>query len=165
MKIGVLSDTHIPVVAESIPEVVIGTFKREGVSLIVHCGDIVEETVIFDLMEIAPVKAVCGNMDRPSVRNNYPDVETFEVEGVKFLVTHGWGDAQSLPDRIYQSYASKGVDVILFGHSHRPCNMRREGVLLFNPGSPTDTFYTPRRSFGILEVKEGSVSGSIIFID
>lgn len=99
----------------------------------------------------------------PSVKNSYPDVDVFEVEGVRFLVTHGWGDPITLPERIYEAYKDRNVDVMVFGHSHSPCNMRKDGVLLFNPGSPTDRFYTKRRSFGLLEIKEGSVSGSVIF--
>ncbi len=165
MKIGVVSDTHIPVVAPSIPQRVLEVFAREGVSLILHAGDVVSEEGLYDLMSVAPVRAVAGNMDRPSIRDSYPDVDVFEVEGVRFLLTHGWGDPFTLPRRILETYRNRGVRVMVFGHSHRPFNEEVEGVLLFNPGSPTDTIYAPRRSFGILEVEEGRVSGSIIFLD
>ena len=165
MKIGVVSDTHIPLVAPSLPDEVLDAFRREGVSLILHAGDMVTEEALYDLMTIAPVKAVAGNMDSAYVRQTYKDVEIFEVAGVKFLLTHGWGDPYTLPDRIYQTYKDRNVDVMVFGHSHRPCNLYREGVLLFNPGTPTDRVYAERRSFGIITVEEGSAKGSIVFID
>ena len=165
VKIGVVSDTHIPVVAQFIPDVVLKTFSEEGVSLILHAGDMVTEEALYDLMAIAPVKAVAGNMDSLSVRRNYSDVEVFEVEGLRFLLTHGWGEPFKLPYRIYDAYRDRKVDVMVFGHSHRPFNEFYQGVLLFNPGSPTDTVYAPRRSFGIIEVEEGSVRGRIIYID
>ena len=164
MKIGVVSDTHIPVAAKVIPNQVLETFLREGVFLILHAGDVVEEEGLYDLMGIAPVRAVAGNMDRASIRDRYPDRDLFEVEGVRILLIHGWGEPFGLPDRLYEAYGDL-ADVIVFGHSHIPYNRRHGDVLLFNPGSPTDRIYAEKRSFGILEIEKGSVSGSIIFLD
>ena len=55
------------------------------------------------------------------------------------------------------------VDVIVFGHSHYPTREIIDGVLMFNPGSPTDRRFTPRRSFGIIEVDDdASIDAKII---
>jgi putative phosphoesterase len=48
----------------------------------------------------------------------------------------------------------RGVDVVLFGHSHLPQITRRHGTLLFNPGSPTRKRFAPYHSYGILEIGE-----------
>ncbi len=165
MKIGVVSDTHVPHAAPRVPGEVLEALSKEGVELILHAGDMVVEDVLFQLMEVAPVRAVAGNVDPPSVRASYSDVELFEVEGVRILLTHGWGDGATLPHRLLEAYGSRGARVVVFGHSHVPYNRERDGVLLFNPGSPTCPRGPFGRSFGVLEVDEGSVSGSIVFID
>ena len=57
----------------------------------------------------------------------------------------------------------KNVDIIVFGHSHKPINEQKNGVLLFNPGSPTDNIFAPFQSVGILELDKGK-KGTIIKI-
>jgi predicted phosphodiesterase len=42
-------------------------------------------------------------------------------------------------------------------------NVRKNGVLLFNPGSPTDKLFASERSYGVLEIAE-SIEGHIIRI-
>jgi uncharacterized protein len=61
MRIGVLSDTHIPLRARILPPVLFELFA--GVNLILHAGDLIDEQVIKDLSAIAPVEAVAGNLD------------------------------------------------------------------------------------------------------
>jgi uncharacterized protein len=45
-------------------------------------------------------------------------------------------------------------DCIVFGHSHIPTCRLQDGVLLLNPGSPTDRRSQPRGSFALLEASE-----------
>ena len=61
MKVGVISDTHVPAIVPSLPPAVFDIFK--GVDLILHAGDIVDLSVLDELRAIAPVEAVAGNMD------------------------------------------------------------------------------------------------------
>lgn len=51
-------------------------------------------------------------------------------------------------DRAYNAFADDGVNIVLYGHSHIPFRSRRDGVLLFNPGSPTDKRFNPAYSYG-----------------
>ena len=60
MKLGIISDTHIPGGAPEVPTQVIKAFK--GVDLILHAGNIYTSDVLDWLEQIAPVKAV-GSMD------------------------------------------------------------------------------------------------------
>jgi predicted phosphodiesterase len=39
------------------------------------------------------------------------------------------------------------VDIIIFGHSHEPCNRYVQGILLFNPGQA-------KNSFGLLTIDD-----------
>jgi uncharacterized protein len=55
------------------------------------------------------------------------------------------------------------VDVIVFGHSHRPVNRLVDGVLMFNPGSLGPDYYMPYGpAIGILTIDGASVSGEIV---
>ncbi len=53
---------------------------------------------------------------------------------------------------------------VVFGHSHEPYNQVENGVLLFNPGSPTERRRQPRPSYGLLTIEHGVVSGQIIYL-
>ncbi len=162
--VGVLSDTHIPVVAPRLPRDIIEIFKREGVSLILHAGDMVVPSVVEDLLEVAPVRAVAGNMDKPSVQDEWPLKDIVQVEDVKIGLIHGWGPPHDLASRVLDAFAQEDVDCVVFGHSHLPYKQREGDVLLFNPGTPTDTRFSSSKSLGILEVEGGEVRGRHIFL-
>ena len=61
IRLGIISDTHMPRAADTLPDKVIKGL--EGVDMILHAGDITEENVLEELGRIAPIKAVAGNMD------------------------------------------------------------------------------------------------------
>ncbi|HTD32110.1 MAG TPA: metallophosphoesterase family protein, partial [Candidatus Elarobacter sp.] len=55
------------------------------------------------------------------------------------------------------------VDVVLFGHSHRPSVGREGGLLVANPGSPTDKRLNPLYSYAVLTVDGASASVKLRF--
>ncbi len=117
--IGVISDTHgllRPEVADAF----------DGVSLILHAGDIGTAEILDQLRNIAPVVAVRGNNDTGSWARRIPEVETVKVGGVAIYMIH---DVKTMEEP-----ASK-FDVVISGHSHRPSVESRDGVLFVNPGS------------------------------
>ena len=67
MRIGVLSDTHIPTRARCLPPEIFTVFKN--VELILHAGDLVDPLVLSELETLAPVQAVAGNMDPPGLQS------------------------------------------------------------------------------------------------
>lgn len=159
MKIAVISDTHLKKRGQWIPSEVERVLLETG--FIVHCGDLVELFVYEELKKLGRVVAVYGNMDSAEVRKVLPEKVTFEVEGYRIGVTHGYGPPEGIEDRVASQFQEK-VDVILFGHSHRTQNEFKDGVLFFNPGSPTDKKYAPFNSYGIIELTEKGVRGRII---
>jgi uncharacterized protein len=148
LKIGVISDTHIRYFAE-LPQNLVKALSK--VDLIIHAGDIITMDVIKGLETLAPVKAVCGNMDYPEVRAALPEQQILEVEGRKIGVTHGRGSPSIL--ELNAPNLIPGVDVTVFGHTHIVFNKVINGVLLFNPGSARD-------SYGILNLGE-TIEGQI----
>ncbi|MEM5768671.1 MAG: metallophosphoesterase family protein, partial [Bacillota bacterium] len=66
MKVGVLSDTHIPFRAKLLPNIVAETFKE--VDHIIHAGDITGFEVLDTLASLAPITAVSGNVDSDQIQ-------------------------------------------------------------------------------------------------
>jgi putative phosphoesterase len=135
LRIGVISDTHVKTCGQ-IPERIQDALSR--VDLIVHAGDFTEITVLEGLKALGEVKAVCGNMDSGELKRMLPEKELFVANGKKIGLTHGSGGPWGIANRIRQMF--NDVDLIIFGHSHEPCQQYLEGSLLFNPGQARDSF-------------------------
>ena len=78
--------------------------------------------------------------------------EIIKAGNFKIGLTHGEGAPEGIIDTVKKQFEKDKVDCIVFGHSHAPICERRENILFFNPGSPTDTIFAPFNSYGILEV-------------
>lgn len=163
-KVVVLSDTHIPVRAAKIPEQIIEQFK--GADLIIHAGDHQTIEVVNLLQNYGNYVGVCGNMDSDDVADKLPEKAIINIKNnskeFKIGVTHGSGPPQGLAERVL-NFFEEDLDCIIFGHSHHPFNEKINNVLVFNPGSPTDTVFTAINTFGILEIS-GEIKGKIISI-
>ncbi len=180
MILGVLSDTHIPDRVRMLNPRVFSVFREAGVSAILHAGDICSPDVLARLGEIAPVSAVRGNRDWVFLPK-LPLRLTLTFEGVTVGLTHGHGSAweywagkaywilrgyrlERYWPRLQTNFPQ--AQVIVFGHTHRPVNLRDAGKLLFNPGStccPEETKIAP--SIGLLTLAGGDASGEIVYLD
>jgi len=149
MRIGVVSDTHVTLLAE-VPERILLALAE--VDLIIHAGDFVAKDVLDGLKRLGEVKAVRGNMDSEELKRILPEKELLVIEGRRIGVIHGWGAPDGIDDRVGKMF--KDVDIIVYGHSHYSQNEVKRGILFFNPGRA-------RNSFGILTVGK-EVRGEII---
>ena len=131
MLIGVVSDTHgyfHPSLTEAFA----------SADLIIHAGDVGPSEVLDRLEAIAPVRGVFGNVDGPPVRGRLPETDTFEAEGVQFLVTHIGGHPKRWAKGIGPLLQNEQPDVFVCGHSHILRIERvpsRGGLLYLNPGA------------------------------
>lgn len=158
--IGVISDTHIPRRSDEIPQDVLEGFK--GVEMILHAGDLTDESVIEKLEKIAPVYAVQGNVDHPVLKETLPRKRIIEYKGFRIGLIHGHGDdGFSTLGRILDAFKDDNVQAIVFGHSHKPMNDRINGVLVFNPGSPTDKRFETYFSYGLITAQEDKLVGKV----
>lgn len=148
MKIGVLSDTHVPAIMPSLPPAVFEIFK--GVDLILHAGDIVELSVLDALSAIAPVEAVAGNMDDSEIQMKLPIKKIIPIGRYSIGLIHGKYKIDIQKEMIRKEFGN--VDLIVFGHSHTPFWGRIDGVYFLNPGSPTDKRHAPYNSVAVLDV-------------
>ena len=137
--IGVVSDTHgllRPEAAEAL----------RGVSLILHAGDVGKPEILTQLGEVAPVKAVRGNVDRGEWAQQLPMTEVVEVGGVFFYMLHILDDLDLDP-------VAAGFRVVISGHSHKPSQKVKKGVLYLNPGSAGPRRFKLPVSLALIKVR------------
>ena len=118
MKLAILSDTH----GLLRPEVM---ERLKDAGAILHGGDINRQSILDQLEEYAPLYVVRGNNDKEWAEQ-LPHDRTVTLEGVTFFLVH---NRKEVPAEL------SGVDVVVFGHSHRYVQEERDGVLWLNPGS------------------------------
>ena len=148
MRIGLLSDTHIPEVADKLPAQLKDIFR--DVDLTLHAGDIYVVSVLDELERLAPVLAAEGDDDYPEVINDKRvqkrHVLTFEGNTIWLIheKPRDWQEQENPPD------------VIVFGHTHKDSVENIGDVLLVNPGSLTFPNYRHRLgTVAILTVSSG----------
>lgn len=159
MKLIVLSDTHLKT-GEISPQL---QKLFEECDLIVHAGDFSTMEAYQAFNATGKLRAVFGNDDVSELKRLLPEKLKFEVEGVKIGVVHEGG--LSVTDTTAQGYLAKEmeVDILVFGHLHRPLIEKRD-IVLVCPGSPT----RPRMSNpSVVEliIEKGSINGRIIALE
>ncbi len=159
--VGVISDTHIPARAKKIPDKVFKIFR--GVSLIIHAGDLTQLSVLSELERVAPVVAVCGNMDKADVQAKLPEMDSVEVYEWKIGVLHDPG-ALGGTGRMKKIAKQNDFDVLVFGHTHRPSIKREKDILFVNPGSPTNPIppFLVKPSVALLTAKKENIDPEIV---
>ncbi|HUH66479.1 MAG TPA: metallophosphoesterase [Syntrophales bacterium] len=156
MKIGVISDTHLTSCDEKLARIVANYFR--DCDLILHAGDLVDIKVL-DAFAGKAVKAVCGNMDLPSVRQLLPNKIIFDIGKHRIGLIHGWGMPFGIEGKLLKEVGH--VDCLVYGHTHRAAVETRDGILFFNPGSATDRRFASSNTIGILDVGD-RMRGEII---
>jgi putative phosphoesterase len=158
LKVIVLADTHTRGLSRSLP---FGTWPYiETADHILHAGDVCDPALLDELKSFAPVTVVMGNSDAHDVRDwGATDDAVVELDGVRIAVVHDSGSTRGRRERMRERFPD--VRVVVFGHSHMPCNEDESGLLLFNPGSPTWKRRAPFPSMGILWIADGEVEGEI----
>jgi putative phosphoesterase len=137
---------------QKLPEALVSGLT--GVDLILHAGDWTAPYVVGLLEEIAPVDGVTGNNDGPEIYKRFGRRKLLALHGYRVGIIHGDGFFETAEERAKGAFAEGEADIILFGHSHVPFKQTEGGILLFNPGSPTDKRRQPKFSYGILELGE-----------
>jgi hypothetical protein len=173
MRIGLISDTHIPEARRELWPQVFEAFA--GVDLILHAGDIHEVRVIDQLERVAAVYVARGDGDdgnggRP-VQPDHPRLRpgwTLELAGLKIGITHAL-PIPEIPPRFTVASALGRLfpegrpDVVVYGDSHVEAIDTVDDVLCVNPGSPTfpHNLATQLGTIGFLEIEAGVPRASI----
>ncbi len=155
MLVSVIADTHIKVAAKDLPQQAYHWIRQSDA--IIHAGDLVNEIILDRLANLCPVYAVLGNNDRGL---KLPLFLELELEGVKLAVIHDSGPKHNRGKRLRQKFPE--ARIVVFGHSHIPVCSDEEGLLLFNPGSPTDKRGQPYPTMGLLRLNDGEFAAEIV---
>lgn len=162
MKIVVVSDTHMPRMAKKIPSVL--EKDLQSADYIIHAGDWQTLDVYELFSQYAPVIGVYGNVDNEEVRQKLKEKEIVQFRNYTIGITHGHGTSKSTEERVRSYFAEDKVDCIIFGHSHVPLMKTVNGILIFNPGSPTDKRRQKQYSYGVITIGR-QLSAKHVFYD
>ncbi len=121
LSVGLISDTHGLLRPEALDAL-------RGSRYIVHAGDIGDAAVLEALSVLAPVTAVRGNNDTGPWARKLPDTTLLQAGSARIYVLHDLNTLDVDP-------AAEGFHAVVAGHSHKPGEARRDGVLYVNPGS------------------------------
>ncbi|MGH2754832.1 MAG: metallophosphoesterase family protein [Actinomycetota bacterium] len=158
MKVAVIADTHTMGMSRTMPFSVWP--HLETADHILHAGDVCDPTLLEELKALAPLTVVMGNCDGWDVREwGATDEAVVEVGGIKIAMLHDSGTRTGRWGRMRKRFPE--ARVVVFGHSHLPWNEDRDGLLVFNPGSPTWKRQAPFPSMGLLWIEDGDVEGDI----
>lgn len=144
MRIAILSDTH----GLLRPEVLAAI---QGVDHILHAGDIGKADILDQLAIIAPVTAIRGNIDTHGPCSELPATELIELGGIFLYLVHSIADLDISP-------AAAGVRVVISGHSHKPAQETRNGILYLNPGSIGPRRFRLPIAMVFLQIANGAIN-------
>ncbi len=147
-KIGVLSDTHGLLRAEVVD-------RLRGCDLILHAGDIGSPSILAELRMLADVVAVRGNVDTMSWASELNLEEYVDIEGRRVVIIHDLSTLSLDP-------VSAGIDIVIYGHSHKPVVERKGSILYLNPGSAGPKRFHLPVSMALLRLAPDGVTPELV---
>ncbi len=167
MRVGLITDTHLPSLMYSLDE--LGSEVADFLStveLILHAGDVTAPRVIEWCEQFAPVRVARGNNDlfeHPAME----DVQLLEIEGWRIGMVHELRpESRPMRELLDTSLGGEEVDILIGGDTHVERLEYRDSVLLINSGSPNLPHHKETRlgTLGLLELEKGRVHAEIIHL-
>jgi putative phosphoesterase len=167
MRIGLISDTHLPSLIHSLDELgpEVGEFLA-SVELILHGGDISRPSVLNWMEQFAPIRAARGNhdvFDDPRLE----DRQLLEIEGWSIAMAHDLRrEDRPIAEIIARDFAGLSPDIIIAGDTHVERLEYRDGVVLINSGSPNLLHHKETRlgTVALLELERDRLHAEILII-
>ena len=131
IKIGLISDTH-----GFLDEKVFRYF--DPCDEIWHAGDMGSSTLMDQLEDFRPVKAVFGNIDDKALQIRYPDHLRFRCQQIRVWMTHIGGYPPRYTPTLKKQLQEDPPHLFICGHSHILRIMRDpklNNLLYMNPGA------------------------------
>jgi len=138
MLIGVISDTHGLLRPQALA-------AMSGVEHILHAGDVGNADILDKLRTIA-LHGPCAAL---------PATEAIELGGCFLYMVHAIEDLDLNPR------AAK-IDVVVYGHSHKPSAVKRDDVLYLNPGSAGPRRFSLPVTLSLLRLEAGHPTPQLI---
>lgn len=148
MRVGVISDTHGLLRPEALKAL-------QGAEHILHAGDVGDPIILAALGKIAPVTAIRGNIDEGAACGALPQSELIELGGHSIYMLHDFKKLDLNPE-------AAGIAAVVAGHSHKPLNEWRRGVLFLNPGSAGPRRFQLPVSIAWLDIEADILNAQIV---
>ncbi|MDH4145687.1 MAG: YfcE family phosphodiesterase [Acidimicrobiia bacterium] len=173
MRIGLISDTHVPEACAELWPQVFEAF--DGVDGIIHAGDIYDLRILDQLHEVAPVLGARGNGDdgsggRPVQPHDerLGDPHLVEIGGLWIGINHVMPIPEMPPHltvaaALERLWPHRRPDVVVYGDTHVEHIATIDGILCVNPGSPTlpHNLNTQMGTIGFLDIDAGQAGATI----
>lgn len=160
MKILIISDTHRS--HKNYNQML----EKEGTAdMLIHLGDVEGGEYYIEETAGCPVHMIAGNNDFFTAL--MPEKE-FYIGNKKVFITHGHTYYVSAGNmRILKEAKKKKVDIVMFGHIHRPVQEEIDGILLLNPGSIAYPRQQGRRgTYMVMEIdNDNEVTVELKYVD
>ena len=128
MKVLIVSDSHRDNI--NIEKVL---KKVKPIDMLIHCGDAEGAERYIQQLAECPIYVVAGNNDFFSTLQKEL---VFNIEKYKVFLTHGHYYYVSMgTERLVEEARLRGVDIVMYGHTHRPLIDIRDDIVIINPGS------------------------------
>jgi putative phosphoesterase len=150
-ELGLISDTHGLLRPEALAAL-------RGSELILHAGDVGDPRILQQLRGIAPVVAIRGNVDTETWADALPETAVVCAAGVNIYMLHDVHRLDLAP------HAAE-FGVVLSGHSHKPGQELRNGVLYINPGSAGPRRFQLPITVARLSLREPPLRAEIISLE
>jgi putative phosphoesterase len=138
-QVGLISDTHGLLRDQALRAL-------ESAELIIHAGDVGRPEILDALKALAPVVVVKGNIDTEPWAAGLPATAVVEAGPATIYVLHNLAELDLDP-------AAAGFQIVVSGHSHKPSQTERGGVLYINPGSAGPRRFTLPITVGRLDLR------------
>lgn len=148
LTLGLISDTHGMLRPEALRALA-------GVDLLLHAGDVGSPRVLEGLAEVAPLRAVRGNVDGPPLSSSLAETEVVEAGALQLYLLHDLGKLDLDP-------AACGFAAVVSGHSHVAKVFDERGVLFINPGSAGPRRFGRPASVGRIRIVGRQLTAELI---
>lgn len=158
VKIFVVSDTH-----GNIDEFIRFVKPLEKPDLIIHLGDYVEDSLAIEKSLNVKTIKVKGNCDFS--QKGIEEEIVLDIEGKRIFATHGHNyDVKMGILNVFYKAKEEKIDLVLYGHTHKPSIVLEEGITFLNPGSPSMPRGLNKRTFAIIDIDK-KINSKIIEIN
>jgi putative phosphoesterase len=152
-KILLLSDTHGCLDEKILNHV-------EQADEVWHAGDIGKMSVLDKLAKMKPLRAVYGNIDSHSIRQEAPEYLCFNCEGLKVLMLHIGGSPGRYVPRAKALITEHQPKLFVCGHSHilKVIQDPKYGHLHMNPGAVGISGFHKIRTLLRFQLEDGKIN-------
>lgn len=159
MRILVISDTHRK------NDNYLNVIQKVGkLDMVIHLGDVEGSEYTIEEAAGCPVEMVAGNNDFFS---NLPSEKTLQIGRYRVMITHGHRYYIGMGNEMLKEEAiAHGVDIVMYGHTHKPVIDISDNIVAINPGSLSYPRQENRRpSYIIMEIDEkGEANFSLHYV-